>query len=287
MTFIQFFTATLRGLGQIMLQGNAITGLLFLVGLATHSITIALAALLGAMTGTVLTTLMKSTPSLEISEGIHGFNPALVAIAAVYFYGATSFALIAGLLGCLLCVLLMRLLPQIGIKPYTFPFVVTTWGMLLIQTPTPSPPGMALTPWIWLDGFFQSFGQVMFQADTLVGGIFFIGLLMHSRRCALFAASGAALAMGIDAAFHVEPSQIVAGIHGYNAVLAAIAVSLLTKGRMLPLVVALMAALITIACTWLMQALQLPALTFPFILATWLALAFLSWRRAKHPLADL
>lgn len=254
-----------------MLQGTAITGTLFLLGLAIHSSTLALAALLGAMTGTGLATRLQAVPPNEIDAGIHGFNPALVAIAVVYFYAWTPFALIAGILGCFMSFLLMRSLQNAGVKPYTFPFVITTWGIFLIQPPPPAPPGMAVTPFVWLDGFFQSFGQVMFQADTLIGGIFLVGLLMHTRRCALFAASGAALATGIDLACHVAPDQIAAGIHGYNAVLAAIAVSLLAKGVMLPLV----AVLVAIVCTWLMQALHLPVLTFPFILATWLALMFI------------
>ena len=49
----------LRGLGQIMLQGNAATGLLFVLGIAIHSVRLACAAIVGAAIGTVWAKICK------------------------------------------------------------------------------------------------------------------------------------------------------------------------------------------------------------------------------------
>ena len=49
----------LKGLGQIMLQENSVTGLLFLIGIFYGSIIMGLAALLATICGTVTAYLLK------------------------------------------------------------------------------------------------------------------------------------------------------------------------------------------------------------------------------------
>ena len=172
-----------RGLGQIMLQGNAITGLLFALGIAIHSLGLAGAAILGAVIGTLWAKLCKY-PVSAITAGLYGFNSALVAIGVSYFYSFSTLTL--GLLVC--------------------------------------------------------------------GGIF-----------ATWAVAAATLAMIVAFLLHWSNTEIVAGMYSYNAVLAALAVLLLTPQKWLWV----LAILLSILFTKLMFVLLLPALTFPFILAIW------------------
>lgn len=80
-----FLLSVLRGVGQIMLQNNAATGLLFFLGLAINSSLMAGAALFGAVCGTGFAQLMKY-PKAEIEQGLYGFNSALVAILPLLYF---------------------------------------------------------------------------------------------------------------------------------------------------------------------------------------------------------
>src|SRR3954463_16746759 len=78
----------LRGIGQVMFQENALTGLLFLVGIAAaageegpkFAILMALGGLAGSILGTV-TAWLAGYEREEIHAGIYGFNGTLVGIA--------------------------------------------------------------------------------------------------------------------------------------------------------------------------------------------------------------
>ena len=74
----------LKGLGQIMLQENAVTGLLFLIGIFYGSFTMGAAALLAVVCGTTTALLLKYEKS-EIDKGLYGFSAALVGVAAILF----------------------------------------------------------------------------------------------------------------------------------------------------------------------------------------------------------
>lgn len=55
----RFTTQVLKGIGQIMLQENALTGLLFLIGITCGSIEMGLGALLATVSGTATAILLK------------------------------------------------------------------------------------------------------------------------------------------------------------------------------------------------------------------------------------
>jgi urea transporter len=122
---------TIRGLGQIMLQRSAATGALFAVGLAVNSLTMALAAFLGSFAGTVMACIGRF-PSNEIEDGLYGFNGALVAIAAMYFYSFSMVGFFVGAAGVIFAALLMRVMQKYSLMPFTFPFAATHLGSLFI-----------------------------------------------------------------------------------------------------------------------------------------------------------
>ena len=73
-----------RGLGQVMFQNNAVSGLLMLVGIACNSWLLALLALLGNFVGTV-TAFFSGYSKEDIEDGLYGFNGTLVGIAVGVF----------------------------------------------------------------------------------------------------------------------------------------------------------------------------------------------------------
>ncbi len=264
-----FVLVVLRGVAQIMLQRNAATGALFLLALAINSITVALATLLGSLIGTVVARL-GGFPRGEIEDGLHGFNPALVAIATVHFYALSAAAIVLGLFGIVFAGLLMRVMQAHSLKPYTFPFVLSVWLMFWVLAPDRSgEAGFAFGGPMVVDAFFQAFAQVMFQANSLTGLIFLVGIMLGSWRCACFAMLGVAMAIAIGFALGWPGGQIAAGVHGYNAVLAAIALALGSRH----VLYLLLGIVLSVVITKAMLVAALPALTFPFILSTWVALA--------------
>lgn len=275
--------SVLRGVGQVMLQRNAATGVLFLIGIAVNSITMAFAALLGALLGTLLARLFNF-PNDEIEDGLYGFNPALVAIAAVLIWSITVTGISIAIVGVVLATFIMRVMQKYRLSPYTFPFIATIWLAILLmpelQTISSNKPHTSITA---VDGFFQGIGQVMFQANTLTGLIFLIAIAVNNFKSTALAALGTSLGLVAALLLMWPLEQLATGLYGYNAVLAAISIPLVSQ-RLWLLIAGI---LLSIIFMHVMLMWQLPALTFPFVLATWLCvLAERFYLRVKpvHPI---
>ena len=79
-----FIDAVLRGLGQVVFQNNALSGLLVLLAISVNSFVYAGAALFGAVVSTYTAMLLRIDNKL-VRDGLFGFNGALTAIAMVAF----------------------------------------------------------------------------------------------------------------------------------------------------------------------------------------------------------
>jgi len=97
----------LKGLGQIMLQENSITGLLFLVGIFYGSLTMGFAALLATVCGTATAYLLKYDKT-EINKGLYGFSAALVGVAVMLFLKPTLWAWAIVVVGSALAAMLQH-----------------------------------------------------------------------------------------------------------------------------------------------------------------------------------
>lgn len=291
-----FLDAVLRGIGQVMLQGNSYTGLLFLAGIFYNSVLFGWAALLGAIASTVTAIFLGSDRS-EVQAGLFGFNGALVAIALLYFLepGALAWAyvVLAAAFTTVVMVALLHLLGTWRVPALTAPFVFTTWVFVLacarfgrLQTtavlPTAGLPKAAtvegiVTASTVAEGLFSGIAQVFFQGNAITGAIFVAGLLVSSRVAAGVALAGSCagllVAWGLGAA---EPA-IRAGAFGFNSVLTAIA---LGSGLFAPRAAAaayttlavVVTAVVFAAMSAALEPLGMPALTSPFVLVTWLFL---------------
>jgi urea transporter len=277
---------TLRGVGQVFFQANALTGACFLLGIAANSPLMALGGAVGAAIGTAVARLAKFDPD-EAAEGIFGFNATLVGVATFFFFrpGPASFALMAA--GAVAATFLTRLMRSaLPFPTYTTPFIVTTWAIWLIGPALGAswvPAGEPYADANSLVGIANGVGQVMFQANLLTAALFVVGIALGGPRYAALVV--AASALGVAAAnYHVTPAQraldpeqlvgrfltenIALGLYSYNATLAALALYLWRKS----LIPALLGALISTPITELAPKAGLPALTAPFVLATWLVL---------------
>lgn len=280
----------LRGVGQVFFQENAFTGVCFLLGLLVSSPLMAVGGLVGAVLGAATAKVLKFDPA-EIDAGLYGFNSTLVGIATLFFFKPTAGALAFLVVGCIAAApLTLAARRYVPFPTYTTPFILTTWlifGLGRAVGLAPVAPGSPLGSVGYLGATFNGVGQVMFQASLWTGLLFLAGIALSEWRHAAWVLAGAILG-ALTGSFHLtatirtlDPERLVEralsenielGLYGYNATLAAVALYLWRKSLIPPL----LGVLLSVALTELVPLLGVPALTAPFVLATWIVLA-LGW----------
>jgi len=266
--------ALLRGMGQIMLQDNAIAGALFLLGILANSWQMFLAALLGVASGTAVAYLLKYDEK-DIAHGLYGFNAALVGVGLLFFFQPSAMLIALIIAGSALSTILMNFMHKRKMSPYTFPFILSTWiiialasatGILAPQLPSPTAPALLDI----ISSLSLGLSQVMFQANILTGALFLAAILANSRASALFALLGSLVGMLAALALSFPLGLISIGIFGYNGVLCGIAFAG-SKKHALTLAIASSALSVLILSAF--SASGIPALTAPFVFSTWIMLA--------------
>lgn len=121
--------ALLRGVGQVLFQDSAITGLIFLAAIAARSRVeggyAALAVLIGLVGGYVC-----GFPADAINLGLFGYNGVL---CAILFAGPRMRDLVSAVAAMILSILVVRLFHIVDLPAFTFPFVVSSWIILWIR----------------------------------------------------------------------------------------------------------------------------------------------------------
>lgn len=98
-----------RGIGQVMFQNNALSGLLMLVGVLLNSWQMALLAIAGNVVST-LAAYFSGYSREDIRNGLYGFNGTLVGIAIGVFMPITVASLLLLVAGSCLSTWIARLL---------------------------------------------------------------------------------------------------------------------------------------------------------------------------------
>jgi urea transporter len=278
----QAVLVVLRGVAQVMFQPNAATGAFFVAGLAVGSPLVAFGALLGSAIGTGTAILCKF-PREEIEQGLYGFNSALVGVAPLVLLRQWPTTWLAIAIGCVLAAIVTRLCRRfVPFPTYTGPFIVVTWALLLAihgmsGHEIDASPGPAPAATESLAGFLSEVlsgeAEVWLEASPVTGLLFLIGIALSDWRHATMAAIGSTFGT-LLAFYHRDPEASIAlGIYGYNAALAAIALWLARPS----LVPVLLAAGISVPLTeFFPGALGLPALTAPFVAASWIVLILIA-----------
>lgn len=267
----------LRGVGQIMFQGHAGTGLFFLAGLAAlQNPPVLIGAVMGAAIGPVFAVLMGYDRE-HVEQGLYGFNSTLVGLAIPVFLSSSDpRSWIVNAVGCVLATFVTRLgIRFLKFPAFTGPFVVATWIMLLAVHGTvghsfdvPSAP-FPLEEGGFLAEVLKGESEVMLGDSQLTGILFLAGIAISNPWHATLALLGSVIGTGIGH-YHGDPANAVSvGIYGYNGALAAESLSLAKPALALPI---LAAAVSTVLVEFFPGTLGIPALTAPFVLAAWLTL---------------
>jgi urea transporter len=267
----KYIITTLRGVGQVFLQNNALTGLIFLAGIFYNSWIFGLGAILGNIISTFSAKIFKYSKE-DVENGLYGFNGTLVGIATFYFFGFNFITILAVLFGSILSSVIMHYINK-KIPAFTAPFVISTWVIIFIITFL-NISSIITSPFIQSNSFnlFSSvskgFGQVMFQENIITGMLFFIGILINSRISALFAFYGSLIGSLFAILISLPISSINIGLFGYNAVLCAIALGDNNKKKTFIFVT--FAIILSVLINFGFNKIGIISLTAPFVLATWI-----------------
>ncbi|WP_343659205.1 urea transporter [Chryseobacterium sp.] len=277
---LPFLDNILKGIGQIMLQENRWTGLLFLIGIFMGSWQCGVAVLLSTAAGTFTATRLKYDQS-EINAGLYGFSAALVGVALAFLFQTTVLIWILILLGGALAAVIQHFFIQKKIPVFTFPFIIITWVLVFaLRHFTHIPPSAMLSSEVVpteYDDFLtctNGFGEVIFQGGVLSGMIFFLAVFISSPVAALYGLVASILGAGLSQLNGEPIKEIHMGLFGFNAVLSAIVFSGVRKTDGLWV---LIAVLITIAIDDFLidnHCLDIVGgvFTFPFVAGTWITL---------------
>ncbi|MFL9964784.1 urea transporter [Paraburkholderia sediminicola] len=260
----------LRSLGQIVLQPNAFTGACLLAAWLLTDGRLACAALMGAVAANV-SALLAGYRDADTRAGLHGFNGALAGLAAFSFIADPATAAAVTILAATGTAWLLapwsRWLRARGLGVCSSPCLIVTWLWLPTMTSATS-PASAVPLHVhgaaqWSSGVLASLAQTGFAPGALAGLLVLIGIAAASRRHALGALSGAALASAAHLLLGASTGSFDAGLLGFNGALTALA---LVDCGVMPMLGGVALAVVLQAAAadfgW-------PVMTAPFVLATW------------------
>ncbi len=134
-----FFAGSIRGVGQVFLANNVISGVLVLVGIMLCSRVSAVAAFVGSLIGAAAAALV-GVDAASIEDGLYGFNSSLTATAMVMFYvpslGSVAFGIVASVVTVFVQLALDETLKVHGLPFMTLPFCLAALAFIVIQGTT-------------------------------------------------------------------------------------------------------------------------------------------------------
>jgi urea transporter len=299
---LRFVDINLRGVAQVMFQNNPLTGALFLAAIGWGSYAggvphVAIAGLLAVVVAT-LTAQWLRVDEASLASGLYGYNGVLVGLALATFLAPGALLWVYVVLGAAVSVVAMlgiaNAVKPWGVSALTFPFVLVTWLLLLATygfsglIGTALPSGSVVTAFQpfeasplravdLVQGVLHSISQVFLKGSGVAALLLLAGLAVSSLAAAAFGLAGAILAVLTAHLFGAESELITGGLLGFSPVLTAIALG--TVFYQPSLRVAAYAALGTVFTVIAQAALNvaltpfaIPALTAPFVLASWIFL---------------
>lgn len=130
---VAFAEWVLRGVGQVFLQNNPLTGALFLCGIFLSSRTAGLYAVVGTVVATG-TAMLLGVPRRSLVQGLFGFNGTLTAIGLSLYlrndWQLLCLVIVASAASSVLAAALQKFLSTHDIPTLTAAFVATTWLFL-------------------------------------------------------------------------------------------------------------------------------------------------------------
>lgn len=277
---LPFLDSTLKGISQIMLQENTLTGILFLLGIFLGSWQMGVGAIVATASGTLTAKLLKYDEN-QIQQGLYGFSAALVGVALTFLFEATWLIWVLVVIGGSIAAIIQHFFIIKKIPVFTLPFILVTWACVFLlhkYTQIGASDVLTAAPSLDdLDDFSTStngFGEVIFQGGFLSGLIIFVAVFINSPIAALYGLLASLLGASLSHHYGEAPESVHLGLFSFNLVLSAIVFAGIKK---MDGVWVLIAVLITwglnvaMVDTGILDAFG-GVFTFPFVAGTWLTL---------------
>jgi urea transporter len=300
---VGFIDIALRGAGQVMFQNNPLTGLLFIIGITWGAVAadmpqVAIGSVLGLIVATGMAWLLRVDADSR-GMGLYGFNGILVGAALPTFLDVEpmlwAYVIVGAAVSTVAMLAIANVMKTWEVPALTFPFVLTTWLLLLAayafsSTPIASmgPPAVPaeITPGaaaatidvqMLADSFFGGISQVFLIDNVITGLIFIVALAVSSVWSAVFGMVGAGVSLLVALALGADAGNISAGLFGFSAVLTGIALgSVFYQPGLRVFLYALLGIIFTVvaqgALDTALTPIGIPTLTAPFVIVTWLFL---------------
>jgi urea transporter len=258
----------LRSFGQVVLQPNAFTGACLLAAWLVCDPRLACGASIGAIAANIGAVLAGYREN-DTRAGLHGFNGALAGLAAYTLVAddatAAALAILAGISTAWLLQPWARWLRGHGLGAYSSPCLIVTWLWLPLAkgTPVASPVTHVATFLSLPAGILSGLAETGFASGAAAGLLMLTGIAASSRRHAIWALAGSAIAGGIHLLLGGSGASFSAGLAGFNGALTAIALAESSAGA------ALAGILLSVALQQIGAHFGLPVMTAPYVVATW------------------
>ena len=299
----RFIDINLRGAGQVMFQNSPLSGLCFIAGIcwgayAANNRAVAVGAVVGLVVSTVTAMLLKSDVT-SLRQGLFGFNGLLVGAAVPTFLAGGPLMWLLLIVGAAVSSVAMLAVSNVmktwGVPALTFPFVLTTWFLVLaaysfghlpiasMGPPTlpqafgPPASAVAMSPDLLVSSWLKGPAQVFLINSIATGIIVVIGLMVSSIWAAAFALVGSAVSLAFAILFGARTGAVDAGLYAFSPVLTAVALgSVFYKPSWRVALYALLGTTFTVIVQGALDAavapLGVPTFTAAFVFVTWLFL---------------
>lgn len=267
----------LRSFSQVMFQNSPISGLFFFLGVLINSISMAISMFVAVFFANYFAQKLNYS-SEDIENGLYGFNASLVGIAFILFFKLTLWSIVLLIFASFLSVIIFEYMKKNikSFKAFTFPFILTVWvflffqGFLGLESASENIETSTFS-YSFFDAIFTNFAQVFFQDYYLSGILFAIGIFFSSKRDFFYTLYASLLAIFIAEIFGFLDNEISLGLYGYNAVLVALALinNVNNKKSFLTISFAIICSVFVVKLFFIFN---LIALTFPFVLVSWIFL---------------
>ena len=298
--FIDYVDTTMRGCGQVIFMDNPLTGLLNFVAMfwGAYASGSSPAVAWGSLIATFVSTATAYALGVDLDKrkmGLYGYNGMLVGCGIPTFLAATPmmwiFLVVGAAVSTIITLAVANVFATWKTPAFTFPFVLTTWLVMLAAYAFPTlpitglghaalshAPVMAhayLGPVEVVRAALVSVAQVFFVNNPISGFIFLVALVVESRWAAGLAFVGAIIAVLCAMAFGADAGAIKDGLWGFSAVLTAVAIGcvFMNVGWKV-LIYCGLAVVVTVVVQGAMNVtlgtFGIPTFTFPFVLTAWL-----------------
>lgn len=290
---LDFFNATLRGIGQTIFVNNPVSGLLILLAIFIQSHWLGTMSLLGTATATLMAIALKLDLG-TIQNGIFGLNGLLIGatIAFLGLFGNGVWNLIWVIAAIVLSALATIVLQTVGtwfatrfrVAPLGIAVHVVLYAFLCLLavvpqplfnmgSPPPIPPAVSLDAWRLAQSLPVSLGQVFFVDNLISIFLVFLAVVISTPIGAMVGLLGCAMYLLAGLLVGARPDQLYSGFLGYNAVLTAMAIGGMfyapnTLSISLGAICAFLASIASLLLFPLFSVVQLPILALPFTIVT-------------------